>query len=174
VRVIRRLRPQVVVTFDARGGYGHPDHLAVHRSTVAAFEQAGNPGCFPEYAEEGLTPYAPKRLYANAFPRSVMARMREEMRAVGGEYRPGGDAATIPFEEMGATDEEITTTVELTDDEFETKLRAFSSHRTQIRPESSVRLLPRRALREWLGTERFIRLIPPARGGEGIEHELVL
>jgi LmbE family N-acetylglucosaminyl deacetylase len=166
VRVIRRVRPQVVVTFDAKGGYGHPDHLAVHHATVAAFEQADDPACYPEQIHEGLEPFAPERLYANAFSRSVMARIREEMRAIGADYRPGGNAATIPIEEMGARDDEITVTIPLTDEEFKTKVQALLSHRTQIRMESSVRRLPEAALREWLGTERFIQLIPlPATGG---------
>ena len=59
VRQIRRLRPQVVVTFDANGGYGHRDHMAIHRLTVPAFQQAGDPTCYPEQLAEGLRPYAP-------------------------------------------------------------------------------------------------------------------
>jgi LmbE family N-acetylglucosaminyl deacetylase len=46
VRHIRRLRPQVVVTFDPVGGYHHPDHIAIHNATVKAFNltKAANPG----------------------------------------------------------------------------------------------------------------------------------
>src|SRR5947209_14298437 len=121
VRVMRRLRPQVVVTFDAKGGYGHPDHVTIHRCTVAAFEQAGDPNRYPDQVSEGFLPHAPERLYVTTFPRRVMVRVREMMRAAGGDFRPGGDAATIPFEHMGAAEDEITTTIELTGEELETK-----------------------------------------------------
>ncbi|MER3515271.1 MAG: GlcNAc-PI de-N-acetylase, partial [Chloroflexota bacterium] len=47
VGIIRRLRPQVVITFDPYGGYGHPDHIAIHRHTVAAFHAAGDPARYP-------------------------------------------------------------------------------------------------------------------------------
>lgn len=164
VRAIRRLRPQVVVTFDAQGGYGHPDHMTIHRCTVAAFEQAGDASRYPEHLEEGLSPHAPDRLYATTFVRRIMARAREVMRAEGGDLRPGGNAATIPFETMGASDDEISATLELTEEEFDTKLRAFACHRTQIRDDSVVRRLPTMALHEWLGTERFIRLHPSPGG----------
>ena len=58
VREMRRLRPQVVVTFDAAGDYGHPDHRAIHRLTVGAFHQAGDPTCYPEQIAGGVQPYA--------------------------------------------------------------------------------------------------------------------
>ena len=63
-RLIRRLRPQVVITFDPIGGYRHPDHIAAHRATVAAFRMASDPAAFPE---DGL-PYAPQKLYFHTFP----------------------------------------------------------------------------------------------------------
>ena len=40
VAVIRKIRPQVVLTFDPIGGYRHPDHIAMHNATVQAFHQA--------------------------------------------------------------------------------------------------------------------------------------
>ena len=43
VRVVREEQPQVVVTYDERGGYGHPDHVRAHQVAVAAFEAAGDP-----------------------------------------------------------------------------------------------------------------------------------
>ncbi len=63
VAVIREVQPQVVVTFDPYGGYGHPDHIAMHEATVAAFHAAGDPNCYPEQRADGLEPYPPKRLY---------------------------------------------------------------------------------------------------------------
>ena len=66
---IRRLRPQVVVTFDPIGGYMHPDHIAIHRAATKAFFQAGD----PEYLDPaGLAPYTPQKLYYNVFPKGAL------------------------------------------------------------------------------------------------------
>lgn len=69
VHAIRRVRPQAVVTFDPFGGYGHPDHIYMHRATTRAFHEAADPACYPEQIEEGLSPYQPAKLYYNTFPK---------------------------------------------------------------------------------------------------------
>ncbi|MCB0240613.1 MAG: PIG-L family deacetylase, partial [Anaerolineae bacterium] len=48
VGIIREQRPQVVITFDPSGAYGHPDHIAIHNHTVAAFHAAGDSAQFPD------------------------------------------------------------------------------------------------------------------------------
>lgn len=58
--VMRNVKPQVVVTFNRYGGYGHPDHVAIQRATVSAFEQLQTP------SEKG---YRPQKLYYAAFPK---------------------------------------------------------------------------------------------------------
>lgn len=63
VAVIREVRPQVVVTFDPYGVYGHPDHIAMYEATVAAYHAAGDANCYPEQLADGLEPHAPQRLY---------------------------------------------------------------------------------------------------------------
>src|SRR3990170_63676 len=66
--IIRRLRPQVVITFDPIGGYRHPDHIAIHQATVQAFSMAGDPG----RDINGLPPYSPKKLYYSTFSRRFL------------------------------------------------------------------------------------------------------
>lgn len=58
VEVIRDLKPQVVVTFNQYGGYGHPDHIAIQRATTQAFPLAGDANYIT-----GQAPYAPQKLY---------------------------------------------------------------------------------------------------------------
>jgi len=70
--VIRQVRPQVVVTFDPDGGYGHPDHVAIHHATVRAFHAAGDATRYPEQLEAGLAPYQPQKLYYGTFSRKLM------------------------------------------------------------------------------------------------------
>ena len=59
VEIIREIRPQVVLTFNKYGGYGHPDHIAIQRATVEAFHKAGDPA----YVSGTEAPYAPQKLY---------------------------------------------------------------------------------------------------------------
>jgi LmbE family N-acetylglucosaminyl deacetylase len=65
VRVIRDFRPEVVITHDPLGGYRHPDHIAVHRATLAAFKMAGDANKYPETG----APFRSDKLYFNVFPR---------------------------------------------------------------------------------------------------------
>ncbi len=58
VEAIRDLKPQVVLTFNRYGGYGHPDHIAIQRATTDAFKLAGD----PSYATD-QAPYQPQKLY---------------------------------------------------------------------------------------------------------------
>jgi hypothetical protein len=111
-------------------------------------------------------------LYANAFDRQVMRDLRAAMQGLDTGYRPGGDMATIPVERMGSEPEEITTTVELSDEEWAAKQQAFLSHRTQIGPDTIFNRVPPDVRRLWLGTERFILLLPPGAPGNGVEHDL--
>ena len=49
-KIIRELKPDVVVTHDAGGDYGHPDHIATHNATGEALYAAGDPAQYPELA----------------------------------------------------------------------------------------------------------------------------
>ncbi len=71
VKALRQIRPQVVITFNPYGGYGHPDHIAVQRATVRAFECAGD-ARFQLDKPDGLKPYRPQKLYYSAFPKLTL------------------------------------------------------------------------------------------------------
>ena len=62
---IEELKPQVVLTFDPIGGYRHPDHIAIHKATVRAFELA------VENPTAGADGYQPQKLYFNTIPRGL-------------------------------------------------------------------------------------------------------
>ena len=68
VKVIRELKPEVVITFDPIGGYRHPDHIAIHNATVKAFQAAGDPKQYPE----GGAAFQPQKLYFRLFPRGML------------------------------------------------------------------------------------------------------
>jgi len=67
VHYLRLIKPQVVLTFDPIGGYKHPDHIAIHRATVRAFELAGDPSYLTD-----LPPYQPGKLYFQVFPTKLL------------------------------------------------------------------------------------------------------
>lgn len=161
VRHLRRFRPAVVVTFAANGGYGHPDHMAIHRYTLAAIDAAADPTRYPEHMADGLAPHRVHKVYYNAFPRERMIAMREAARQQGQDFIPGGDAGTIPFEEMGTPETEITTVVTLDDAEFAAKQRSMAAHATQMPADSPFAKATPEQLREFMGRETLVLAPPP-------------
>jgi LmbE family N-acetylglucosaminyl deacetylase len=153
VRHMRRFRPDVVVTFAANGGYGHYDHMAVHQLALAAITAAADKTRYPEHIQDGLAPHRVRKVYFGAMPRSRLVQMRQAAQASGSDFTPGGNAATIPIEEMGTPDERITTVTVLNDEEFSRKLRALQAHATQMPKDSPWSRSSPEQLREFMGRE---------------------
>lgn len=169
VREVRRFRPLVIATFEANGGYGHRDHMAMHRVTLKAFQAAGDPDRYPEVAADDLKPFQADRLLGFAFPR---ARMQQLQESTGGRFRPGGDAATIPLEEMGTPDEDVAFAVRLDPEELERKLRVLHAHRTQMAPNNPITSGDPALTERWLGTESFSQLLPPRPAGAPVQSDI--
>src|SRR5919202_6707939 len=87
VRLIRTYRPQVLVTYNEDGGYGHPDHLQCHRITARAFDAAGDPARYPDAGPA----WQPLKLYATAWSRERWLALRAAMRERGIEWPFGRD-----------------------------------------------------------------------------------
>jgi len=68
VELLRRFRPDVVITFGSDGGYGHPDHIAISAVTTAACLRSGDSHHFPDQVAAGLAPHHPEQLYHSHFP----------------------------------------------------------------------------------------------------------
>jgi len=66
--MMREIKPDVVLTFDPVGGYMHPDHIAAHKATVAAFGLASD----KSFVTNQLKPYKPKKLYFHIIPRTFL------------------------------------------------------------------------------------------------------
>jgi N-acetyl-1-D-myo-inositol-2-amino-2-deoxy-alpha-D-glucopyranoside deacetylase len=128
VKVIREVRPQVLVTYDENGGYGHPDHIQAHRVAVAGMDAAADPERYPEAGE----PWQIAKLYYTAMPRSAMQRAIDYFRDnphLTPFFPPEvTDAADVPFT---VPDEEISTTIDARD-WFDHKMAAMRAHKTQI------------------------------------------
>jgi N-acetyl-1-D-myo-inositol-2-amino-2-deoxy-alpha-D-glucopyranoside deacetylase len=159
VRVIREVRPQVVITYNEVGSYGHPDHIQAHRVTVAAFEAAADPGRYPEAGPA----WQPAKLYYTALPISLLRKGYEALKEMG-EEAPFGVTSPddLPF---GDPDEIITTRIDARD-YLEAKTDAMRAHRTQILLDGPFFALSNRVGQRDFGLEhyRLIRGTPPAEG----------
>ena len=156
VEVIRRLKPQVVMTFESHGGYGHPDHIAIHHAAREAFSAAGDPTRYAEQLAEGLQPHRPDKLYYFAFPRSVARGIHEAFR----EANIESDFSDMDPETLGVPDEEITTVVDV-GRYSETKVRAARCHRTQTLADDPFSWAPEPVRSSIVSREYLIRAEPP-------------
>ena len=160
VGIIRRLQPQVVLTFEPGGGYGHPDHLAIHRHTVAAFHAAADAAQFPE---EGQA-WQASRLFYQVIPRSFFLEMRDRMVAMGEDV--GGWQERIDNGELGWPDDQIDAIIDVAE-QAEAKFAALMCHATQFGPESFFRKLPDDALKQMLSREAYALAWPVEQKGVG-------
>jgi N-acetyl-1-D-myo-inositol-2-amino-2-deoxy-alpha-D-glucopyranoside deacetylase len=150
VSIIRELQPQVIVTYDPFGSYGHPDHVQAHRITLVAFEAAGDARC---YRDLPFPAWQPTRLYYAVVPRSAMTRMMEEGKASG---EPGPwDNPAMNTELMGIADELISTRIDVRP-YIENKLQALRAHKTQIHPAMFERAATPEQLEQFLGYEHYV------------------
>lgn len=124
VAQIRRFRPQVVVTYDGNGGYGHPDHIQTHRVTVLAMEAAYLPTMYKDAGE----PWRVEKLYYTAFPRSEFVRIAEMAKQAGMDPPFGDDPDNLAFL---TPDEWVTSTVDCRS-VVARKREALRAHRSQI------------------------------------------
>jgi N-acetyl-1-D-myo-inositol-2-amino-2-deoxy-alpha-D-glucopyranoside deacetylase len=125
VAVIREVRPQVVVSYDNNGGYGHPDHIQAHRVALAGFEAAGDPSRYRDSGEA----WQPAKFYETAIPISVLRTAFEAMREMGDEAPFGVTSPDdLPF---GIPDDQVTTAVDARD-YLPAKLAALRAYPTQI------------------------------------------
>lgn len=74
VRLIRELKPQVIVTYAPDGLSDDPDEILVNQIAQRAFELAGDPGAFAGHARDGVYAYQPQKLYYAVLPQSIIAR----------------------------------------------------------------------------------------------------
>ena len=157
VGIIRLLKPQVMVTFDPSGGYGHPDHIAAHQAAVEAFQAAGDPTRYVDQMADGLEPHQVAKMYYFVIPRSGIRAFQEAMREAGIE----SDFNDIDVESMGVADEEITTVLDVSR-YAEQKERAALCHRTQIQGDQPFSWLPEAVRTRFLSREHLVRSEPPS------------
>jgi N-acetyl-1-D-myo-inositol-2-amino-2-deoxy-alpha-D-glucopyranoside deacetylase len=93
VQIARDVRPQVLVTYDEFGGYGHPDHIQAHRVAMYGAALAAAPSYRPDLGEAWDVP----KIYWTALPRSVIERGITAMREQGSSFMGLESADDLPF-----------------------------------------------------------------------------
>jgi len=157
LRVIREVRPQVLISYDSNGFYGHPDHIQAHRVARRAFELA-----------DGLV----GKFYATALPRSVLVGAVEAMRqrqqdgsfpGGGPDFRNVESVDDFPF---GVPDEDVTTEIDATA-YLDQKLAAMRAHATQIAVDSPFFTFSDGVGQRAFGREYYTLLAGPRGPGSG-------
>ncbi|MGN9784794.1 N-acetyl-1-D-myo-inositol-2-amino-2-deoxy-alpha-D-glucopyranoside deacetylase [Nonomuraea sp. ZG12] len=145
VKVIREVRPQVLVTYDDNGHYGHPDHIQAHRVSRRAAELAADAGF-----GEG-DPWLIAKFYHTASARSVMRRTNEALSEAG----TGFIVESVDEMPFGSPDEVITTEIDARP-WIGHKVAAMRAHATQITVREPWFALSNDIGQEMLGVEHFV------------------
>ncbi|MCW2844677.1 MAG: mshB 1, partial [Nocardioides sp.] len=169
VEVIREVRPQVLVTYDQFGGYGHPDHIQAHRVAMYAAQLAA----VPSYRRDLGAPWEIAKIYWTAMSES---RMRASLRAL----RDAGDSTTFegmdpdgPLPHFITPDENLAAVVEASD-YVDRKMAALAAHATQITTDGPFFALSNSLGNVAWGSE-FYRIVKGPQGElneDGLETDL--
>jgi len=169
VEIIREVRPQVLVTYDEFGGYGHPDHIQAHRVATYGTALAAVASFRPDLGPA----WDVAKVYWSAMSAN---RMREGLRAL----RAAGDLTTFegmdpegPLPAFMVSDDLLSAVVEA-DDFAEAKIRAMRAHATQIAVDGPFFALSDNLGNRVWGTE-FFRLAKGRKGptnADGLETDL--
>lgn len=157
VAVVREVRPQVMITYDDNGDYGHPDHIMAHRVASAAADRAADPGYDAALGE----PWQVSKLYWTATPKALLREGFEAIAHAADVLFDVADVDELPF---GVEDDVVTTLVDAA--AFRAaKLAALAAHRTQIVVAPPFFALSNMLGREASAVEHF-RLVRGELGGQ--------
>lgn len=157
VAIIRRVKPAVVVTFEPYGGYGHPDHKAIHRHTVEAFFAAADPAQYPDLGSA----WQAERLFYSIVPGFFMERMRAEMEALGEDT---SDLERFEEGDQSWPDDQIHVKIPVSSS-VDQKWDALNCHRTQFGPDNLFRRIPEVKAKEMMSSEYFALAWPEPEPG---------
>jgi LmbE family N-acetylglucosaminyl deacetylase len=161
VRLIREIRPQIVITHDETGGYFHPDHIQCWKITVPAFHAAGDPKQFPNI---GPAPYQPQRLYFSAFPNTWVKFFIFLHRLRGKDPTKFGRNKDIDMTRVGIDRKKINVVVDYRPF-WEIKRAASAAHASQGGGGAPSRL-PQWLQKLIFAKDTFISAHPPAPDGQ--------
>lgn len=164
VKIIRQLRPQVLISFGPEGVYGHYDHLAVHRWATAAYDLAADPDCFPD--RDACQPHQISKFYHR-----ILAQEAVEARSSGGQ-RPAILMDGVPFPMVGYPASEIDAVIDVSA-YVELKRQGILCHATQVGDASRYATAPDEVLADrWFSQESFRLARSTVGWPDGVEPDL--
>jgi len=165
VAIIRQLRPHVVITYDAKGGYGHPDHIHAHDVTMAAVTAADG-------TEFPGAPWKVPKVYWTVMSTSAMAEGLDAIVDVPPEWT----RVTIDVVPFGYPDDAIDAVMDVPD-HLPAKVAALRAHATQVTvaPDGRSCALSNNIALPIGGVEHYILAAgtPGARDDRGWETDLL-
>lgn len=164
VKLIRDVRPQVVITFEPKGWYGHPDHIAAGRYATEAYHLSADPVAFPEAGP----PWRPQRLYYAAILRASFKPLVDYARAQGNDI-PDFDEMSLDEPEPLAA--EITHILDVSD-LVELKKAAMLCHQTQFGADNFLLQAPLELQQNLMAREHYIQVDPPRKQATSPAREL--
>ena len=149
VHIIRKYKPEAIITYDPFGGYGHPDHIQVNRIGTAAFFAVNDLDKFPLDENEEL--WIPERLYFTSWSKAKIQARREQMYNAGLISKDEFDE----YKNIGVSQEDID--VEVDGKKYvQKKIDAWKCHRTQLGDDWWALKIPEDYRDEFLGIESYI------------------
>jgi N-acetyl-1-D-myo-inositol-2-amino-2-deoxy-alpha-D-glucopyranoside deacetylase len=127
VKILRRLKPQVVITSDPVGGYHHPDHIAIHKATIKAFHAASEAAQYPGAG----APYQPQKLYYHVFPHGWLKYMLRIQKLLGRDVHHFGKNKDINLAAMIEDEFPIHAVISLKKDSNIARNKAAACHASQ-------------------------------------------
>jgi N-acetyl-1-D-myo-inositol-2-amino-2-deoxy-alpha-D-glucopyranoside deacetylase len=166
VHIMREIKPQVVLTFDPLGGYQHPDHIAIHKAAVHAFEQSGK----TVYHPDDLPAYAPERLFFHIMPKAMIKIGIRVIKLMGRDPRNFGSNNDIDLLQIAKADFPIHARINI-NAVRQIKEQAGACHASQGGGRFGGGLLGM-VMRLSNRHETFMRAYPPVKKGERIAYDL--
>lgn len=166
VEYIRRIKPDIVLTFDPIGGYRHPDHIHIQKATTLAFEKADDASFYPKAGSS----FKPQALYYHLFPRGVLKWATRLMPLIGMNPRKWGRNKDIDLKSLVNVEFPVHVRIDISA-VAETKREAGACHASQggILMRRGLMGLATRALEKH---EDYMRAYPPANGNTKIAKDL--
>ena len=164
-RHVRRVKPEVVVTFAPDGAYGHPDHIAISQFTTAAIVAAADPA-FVCDGTQVEAPHAVSKLYYLAWPESTWKAYQTAFRKLVSTV-DGVERQAVPWPDWA-----ITTVID-TRSFWSTVWRAISCHESQITAYERLKHLSPDDHEALWGRQSFYRAFSTVNGGRALETDLL-
>jgi N-acetyl-1-D-myo-inositol-2-amino-2-deoxy-alpha-D-glucopyranoside deacetylase len=166
VPILREVRPQILITYNEYGFYGHPDHIRAHEAALATVDAAAD----PTYEPDAGAAHTVSKVYYTAIPKSLLRSARDMASEIGWET-PDDAFTEEDIETIGTDDELVTTAIDVTE-YVDRKFDALRAHRTQLGTTGWALDMPEQFRAMAFGTEHYVLARSATARGKDVETDL--